>query len=87
MTVDSDLSESIAALKQAFDKSGQEPTLGQAGAELLSKLEEKLRLSRRYRHLLAHGKLKQVAIAAIARESLGFLWAIAHAAAPTSAPS
>jgi transposase len=45
------------------------------------------RLSRRYRHLLAHGKLKQVAIAAIARESLGFLWAIAHAAAPTSARS
>lgn len=43
------------------------------------------RLSRRYRHLLAHGKLKQVAIAAIARESLGFLWAIAHAAAPAAA--
>ena len=42
------------------------------------------RLSRRYRHLLTHGKLKQVAIAAVARESLGFLWAIAHAAAPTA---
>jgi transposase len=42
------------------------------------------RLSRRYRHLLTHGKLKQVAIAAVARESLGFIWAIAHAAAPTS---
>ena len=41
------------------------------------------RLSRRYRHLLARGKLKQVAIAAVARETLGFIWAIAHAAAPT----
>jgi len=45
------------------------------------------RLSRRYRHLLTHGKLKQVAIAAVARESLGFIWAIAHAAAPTAAYS
>jgi len=40
------------------------------------------RLSRRYRHLLMRGKLKQVAIAAVARESLGFIRAIAHAAAP-----
>lgn len=41
------------------------------------------RLSRRFRHLVRHGKLRQVAIAAVARESLGFIWAIAHAAAPT----
>ena len=40
------------------------------------------RLARRYRQLLMRGKLKQVAIAAVARESLGFIWAIAHAAAP-----
>jgi hypothetical protein len=53
VTVDSDLSESIAALKQAFEKSGQQPTLGQAGSELLSKLEEKLRLPRRYRKFLS----------------------------------
>jgi hypothetical protein len=53
VTVDGDLSESIAALKQAFDKSGQQPTLGQAGTELLSKLEEKLRLPRRYRKFLS----------------------------------
>ena len=43
------------------------------------------RLSRRYRHLVARGKLKQVAIAAVARESIGFIWAIAHAAAPDAA--
>lgn len=42
------------------------------------------RLSRRYRHLLSRGKLKPVAIAAVARESLGFIWAIAHAAAPAA---
>ena len=40
------------------------------------------RLCRRYRHLIRSGKLKQVAAAAVARESLGFIWAIAHAAAP-----
>jgi transposase len=40
------------------------------------------RLSGRYRRLLARGKRPPVAVAAIARESLGFLWAIAHAAAP-----
>jgi transposase len=45
------------------------------------------RLSRRYRQLVTRGKLKQVAIAAVARESLGFIWAIAHAAAPTAAHS
>ena len=40
------------------------------------------RLGARYRRLTAGGKLSQVAAAAIARESLGFIWAIAHAAGP-----
>lgn len=40
------------------------------------------RLSRRYRLLCQRGKSPQIAIAAIARESLGFVWAIAHAAGP-----
>jgi transposase len=40
------------------------------------------RLTRRFRYLLARGKLKQLAVAAVARESVGFIWAIAHAAAP-----
>jgi len=53
VTVDSDLSESIAALKQAFDKSGQEPKLGSASPELLGALEEKLRLPRLYRKFLS----------------------------------
>jgi len=40
------------------------------------------RLSGRYRRLRARGKLQTVAVTAIARESLGFIWAIAQAAAP-----
>jgi transposase len=40
------------------------------------------RLSGRYRQLRARGKQAPVAVAAIARESLGFIWALAHAAAP-----
>jgi len=40
------------------------------------------RLSARYRKLIARGKLPAVAVTAIARESLGFIWAIARAAAP-----
>jgi hypothetical protein len=33
------------------------------------------RLHRRYRHLVGHGKRPPVAVAAIARELVGFLWA------------
>src|SRR5579864_740560 len=42
------------------------------------------RLSGRYRRLIARGKLPTVAVTAITRESLGFIWAIAHAAAPVA---
>jgi transposase len=35
------------------------------------------RLCRRYRHMMAKGKLKQVVITAIARELAGFVWAVA----------
>jgi len=34
-----------------------------------------LRLHRRYRHLVGHGKQPPVAVVAIARELVGFLWA------------
>ena len=40
------------------------------------------RLCARYRTLLAKGKPKQVVATAIAREMVGFVWAIAHAAHP-----
>lgn len=44
------------------------------------------RLSRRYRQLQARGKKAPVALAAIARELLGFVWAIAHAAGARPQP-
>lgn len=39
------------------------------------------RLNRRYRALIKRGKLKTVAITAVARELAGFVWAAAHATA------
>jgi transposase len=39
------------------------------------------RLHRRYRKLLGRGKLPQLAVVAVARELLGFIWAIARALA------
>ncbi len=36
-----------------------------------------LRMCQRYRHLIASGKPKVVATTAIAREMVGFIWAIA----------
>jgi len=50
--VDSDLTESISALRQAFERAGQTPQLGNASPELLDRLKEKLRLPRRYRSFL-----------------------------------
>jgi len=41
-----------------------------------------VRLCRRYRQLLARGKKPQVAITAVARELVGFIWAIAHELGP-----
>lgn len=44
-----------------------------------------VRLCRKYRSLLARGKPKQVITTAIARELLGFMWAIAREVKPTAA--
>jgi transposase len=44
------------------------------------------RLTARYRRLVAKGKKPQVAVTAIARELVGFTWAIAQAAAPDDTP-
>lgn len=41
-----------------------------------------LRLCQRYRHMMAAGKPKVVATTAIAREMVGFIWAIAREVAP-----
>ncbi len=59
------------------------PAAAQQSAELRAIADKaRHRLSRRYRRLVARGKLPQVAVAAVARESLGFVWAVARAAAP-----
>ena len=44
-----------------------------------------LRMCQRYRHLVAAGKAKVVVVTAIAREMLGFVWAIARAVTTPSA--
>jgi len=50
--VDSDLAESVSALRKAFENAGLTPQLGHAAPELLERLKEKLRLPRRYRRFL-----------------------------------
>jgi transposase len=42
------------------------------------------RLYRRYRHLVGHGKRPPVAVAAIARELVGFIWAVMTQRAPAA---
>lgn len=44
-----------------------------------------LRLCRRYQRLIAKGKTRQVVITAIARELIGFMWAIAREVKPKAA--
>jgi hypothetical protein len=44
------------------------------------------RLYRRYRALIRRGKLKTVAITAVARELAGFIWAVSRAITPAAAP-
>jgi transposase len=69
-----------------YTRPGKGP--GKAAPPPLAAIADKarLRLTRRYRHLIARGKRKPVAVTAIARESLGFIWALARAAAPLDSP-
>jgi hypothetical protein len=50
--VDSDLAESINALKAAFEFRGIKPSLGKAEATLVKTLHQKFRIPRRYREFL-----------------------------------
>jgi transposase len=65
-----------------YARRAKSPPRAQGQPEAVRVIAEKAlhRLSGRYRRLMAQGKLAQVAVTAIARESLGFVWAIAHAA-------
>lgn len=51
--MDSDLAESISALKESFEKSGQSPFLGKASQDFVASLKDKLGLPRRYCEFLA----------------------------------
>lgn len=50
-------------------------TAGQAPAVVAEAWRAQHRLHRRYRHLIGHGKRPTVAVAAVARELAGFVWA------------
>jgi transposase len=58
------------------------PDRGAAQGRARHRLEGQLRMCQRYRHLMAAGKPKVVATTAIAREMVGFIWAIARAVTP-----
>ncbi|MEB2310660.1 MAG: SMI1/KNR4 family protein [Sorangiineae bacterium] len=51
--MDSDLAESISALKEAFERRDIRAKFGSAPAELVTELRAKLRVPRRYREFLA----------------------------------
>jgi transposase len=51
-------------------------TQGQPPAVVQHAWRAQQRLHRRYRHLVGHGKRPPVAVAAVARELVGFLWAV-----------
>ena len=48
---------------------------GQPPAVVAQAWRAQQRLHRRYRHLIGHGKRPPVAVAAVARELVGFIWA------------
>lgn len=51
--MDSDLAESISALKEAFERRGVPLSLGNADADLIASLRAELKLPRRYRDFLS----------------------------------
>lgn len=53
----------------------EERSTGQPPAIVAQAWQAQQRLHRRYRHLVGHGKRTPVAVAAVARELVGFLWA------------
>ncbi len=58
---------------------------GQPLAATATAWQAQLRLHKRFGRLLRRGKLKQRAVVAVARELLGFVWALARAVAATEA--
>ena len=58
---------------------------GQPAAVVKHAWRAQQRLHRRYRHLLGHGKRPPVVAAAVARELVGFIWAVMQPPRPTAA--
>lgn len=69
--------------KVAPDLQQRQENLPQAVKDIAWKAQ--LRLCKRYRRLAARGKTHQVVVTAIARELLGFIWAIAREVSPATA--
>jgi transposase len=65
------------------DKQAKVEAAPQAVREIAWKAQS--RLNRRYRALLRRGKLKTVAITAVARELAGFIWAVSRAVSTAQA--
>jgi transposase len=60
-------------------------TPGQPPAVVHQAWRAQQRLHRRYRHLTGHGKRAPLAVAAVARELVGFIWAVMTAPAAIAA--
>jgi hypothetical protein len=58
------------------------PARGAAQGRARHRLERQLRMCQRHRHLVAAAQAKVVVTTAIAREMVGFIWAIARAVMP-----
>jgi hypothetical protein len=95
--VDSDLAESISALKAAFEHRGISLKLGKAEPALVKALHQKLRIPRRYREFLSEcdpvgvqtatpaERIRLVPAVELEKEQVGF--ALAESGALISAPS
>ncbi|QEL14161.1 IS110 family RNA-guided transposase [Limnoglobus roseus] len=69
----------------AYKRQHMPKDIPQAAKDIAWKAQQ--RLCKRYRQLLGRGKKPQVAITAVARELLGFMWAIAGVIAAPSRPT
>ncbi len=94
--MDSDLAESISALKESFERREIAANFGKAPAELIAALRSKLRVPRRYREFLAEAdpvdvesrtpteRVRLIPAAELEAEQKGF--ALDDASEPISAP-
>lgn len=94
--MDSDLAESISALKSAFEFRGIRPNFGKADAALVKSLHQKLRIPRRYREFLSEcdpvgvhtvtpsERIRLVPAAELVKEQIGF--SLSESGEPITSP-